>query len=112
IVDYTAVVYVGGYKIRVQEGLTISDSSNDRVSSCSFVLPNVQDWMLDILRIRAEVHVMLFDGDTTEYFGGRIVSNPVSWRGHSPIMTIEAEDYTATADDYIITQSYQDMFVH
>lgn len=112
IVDYTAIVFVGGYRIRVSEGLTISDSSNDRVSSCTFELPNVQDWMLDILRIRADIRVMLFDGDTTEHFGGRIVANPVSWRGHSPIMTIEAEDYTATADDYQVNQSYRDKYVH
>lgn len=112
IVDYTAVVIVGGYSIRVSEGLTISDSSNDRVSTCSFQIPNVQDWMMDILRIRADIHVMLFDGDTTEHFGGRIVANPVSWRGHSPFMSIEAEDYTATADDYTVNQSYRNKFVH
>lgn len=111
-VDYGAIVYVNGLKIRVLEGLVIRDSSNDRVSTCSFELVNVEKWVMDALHIMAEVHVMLFDGNKTEHFGGRIVANPVSWRGHAPTMRVEVEDFTATANDFIVNQTYENMYVH
>jgi len=99
-------------KIRVLEGLTIADSTNGRVSTCTFQLVNIEDWLIDVLHMRAEVHVMLFDGNQTEHFGGRISANPVSWRGHAPTMNVEDEDFTATADDFKVNQTYRDMYVH
>src|SRR5690625_714855 len=111
-VDYGAIVYVNGLKIRVLEGLTIADSTNGRVSTCTFQLVNIEDWLIDVLHMRAEVHVMLFDGNQTEHFGGRISANPVSWRGHAPTMNVEDEDFTATADDFKVNQTYRDMYVH
>ena len=98
-------VGVDGVRVR-HNNLTISDSINDRVSTCSFEVIDPSQNVVDACYFRSPIRVLLIDGETIHYFGGRIRN--VTLISESPIRTIqvEAEDYTAEAADFSVVGEY------
>ncbi len=102
-----AYTFVGVDGVRVRHNnLTISDSINDRVSTCSFEVVDPPQNVVDACYFRSPIRVLLIDGETIHYFGGRIRN--VTLVSESPIRTIqvEAEDYTAEAADFSVVGEY------
>lgn len=107
ITDLPAIVFVDNMRVR-QNNLQINDSSNNRISTCSFEIQAPGESTLRACRQRADVKVFVLDGEKVDYFGGRIIQNSLSADGAIKILSITAEDYTAESADYIVTQTYND----
>ncbi|WDU84197.1 hypothetical protein [Caloramator sp. Dgby_cultured_2] len=100
-------VFIQGVQVPVIN-LRIQHSAKERVSTCSFTIPSPTIEVLNLARQRAEVKVYLVDGDgITDYFGGRIVNNPVSARSSiTSEIQITVDDWTSAAHDVFVSEHY------
>lgn len=102
-----AYTFVGVDDVRVRHNnLTISDSINDRVSTCSFEVVDPPQAVVDACYFRSPIRVLMIDGDEVQYFGGRVREAPLVSDSPLRVLQVEAEDYTAEAADFVVTGDY------
>lgn len=102
-----AYTFVGVDGVRVPfSNLVISDSLNDRVSTCSFEVVDPPQAVVDACYFRSPIRVLMIDGDEVQYFGGRVREAPLVSDSPLRILRVEAEDYTAEAADFVVTGEY------
>jgi hypothetical protein len=101
-------VFIEGVSVPVC-GLSIHDATTDKISTCTFTIPDPTPEILALCKQRADVKVYLRDGDgETDYFGGKIKQNPIST--DSPItekIDITANDYTDCAHDSLVSEVFE-----
>lgn len=103
-------VWINGLNVPVT-GLQITHSSTNRVSECRFSIFNPSAEVLGLAVPRADVKVYLVDGGHTEYFGGRIVDNPVKARSNTGVqLDVTVLDYTAAASDVFVTEVFTEVW--
>jgi hypothetical protein len=104
-------VFINGVSIPVN-GLTISHSGKDRVSTAAFKISSPTAEVLNLAKQRAPVTIYLADGvGNTDYFGGRIVRNPTEARGTMTTeMEVTVDDWTAASLDVYVSESFANGF--
>lgn len=101
-------VWVNGVSIPVAD-LKITQSVSERLSSCTFSIPNPSPEVLAICQQRADVKAFLTDGEgAVEYFGGRLKANPIQTQNAiTTRLDITALDYADAANDVLVSEIYE-----
>lgn len=100
-------VFIQGVSVPVI-GLTITETSSERVGTCAFRIPHPSEQVRALCHIGATVHAYLFDGGVSITFGGRITLNPlVPTSAVTSELHIECFSYTADAQHVLCNQIYR-----
>lgn len=102
-------VFINGVQVPVV-GLTIKDTTTERVSTCEFTIPDPSPEVIALCKQRAEVRVYLVDEyGNAHYFGGRIKNNPISTDSPmTSLLKVVAFDYTDYSNDVRVIETYTD----
>ena len=88
-------------------GLTITKSSKERLSRCTFNILNPSAATRALVKQRANIHAYIVDGSTVSRFGGVVVANPT--KAVTPLvdeLQVEALDYGIYAQTARVNQIY------
>lgn len=101
-------VWINGVSVPVVD-LKISQSVSERVSSCTFSIPNPSPEVLALCQQRAEIKAFLTDGEgVVEFFGGRLKANPIQTQNAiTTRLDVTALDYADAANDILVSEIYE-----
>lgn len=106
--DQKAFVFIGVDGVNVNAyNLQISDSENDRVSSCSFTVKTDSNQVIRAMTSRSPISILVVEEGISYLFGGRLKNPTIGLLPNGQkIINVNAEDYTAEASDFKVTGLY------